>query len=280
MGRNRMKWKYYNHAMIPTTAPNEDPDLQPIKDGTIWSKQNGKIPLLATWTTEFDCKYETNWWYIVKKAPYVFEDLDKRKRKQIRRALDKVKVDKICPTDYIDAIWQVYRCAFDRYNNYDNFQDEEFFKKNIDQSLDWWMAFDVENEKPIGWMTFFNHGEYVTIVSAKYDPEYMKSGTSSAIYDTALRYYLNDCRIPFIESGERSINHETNVQQFKIDTFKFEKAYCKLNVAYNPKIKWIIKMLYPFRRIIKKFDNVTLLHQLNSVLLIEEVVRKKNYKRL
>lgn len=30
------RWKYYNHAAIPTTAPHEIPDISPITDGSIW----------------------------------------------------------------------------------------------------------------------------------------------------------------------------------------------------------------------------------------------------
>lgn len=29
-------WKYYNHAVIPTTASHEVPDLTPIRNGEIW----------------------------------------------------------------------------------------------------------------------------------------------------------------------------------------------------------------------------------------------------
>ncbi len=29
-------WKYYNHAIIPTTAPHEEPNMIPINDGSIW----------------------------------------------------------------------------------------------------------------------------------------------------------------------------------------------------------------------------------------------------
>ena len=54
-------WQYYNHAAIPNSAPNEDPDITPINDNTIWQMDGGK-PLLARWTTDFDCKEKTNWW--------------------------------------------------------------------------------------------------------------------------------------------------------------------------------------------------------------------------
>lgn len=271
-----MDWKYYNHAMISNTAPDVVPDLKPILDGTIWKKTNGNIPLLATWTTDFNCDEKTNWWYIIKKAPYVFEDLDKRKKKQIRRASNRIEVIKIEPINELDNIWSIYKSAFARYDSFDNFVDEKSFKENIDYSLDWWMAYDKETHMAIGWMNFQKHINYVTIVSAKYDPNYMKYGTSAAIYNTILSYYLNEVGFSYIESGERSINHETNVQQYKIDTFKFQKVYCKLNVAYNPKIRWIVKALFPFRKLFRRANGSILLHQLNSVLLIEEIVRGRD----
>lgn len=51
-------WKYYNHAMIPITAPHEEVDIQCIKDKSIW-KEN-KNALFARWTSDFDCGYETS----------------------------------------------------------------------------------------------------------------------------------------------------------------------------------------------------------------------------
>lgn len=34
-------WKYYNHAAIPTTAPHEEPDLLPVKNGQVWKIGGG-----------------------------------------------------------------------------------------------------------------------------------------------------------------------------------------------------------------------------------------------
>ena len=53
-------WKYYNHAAIPTTAPHEPVNMEPIKYGEIWKIKGA---LLARWTSDWDCGYETEWWY-------------------------------------------------------------------------------------------------------------------------------------------------------------------------------------------------------------------------
>lgn len=29
-------WKYYNHALIPKTAPHEMPDTSPLTNGSVW----------------------------------------------------------------------------------------------------------------------------------------------------------------------------------------------------------------------------------------------------
>ena len=63
-----MGWRYYNHAVIPSSPPNAPLNLTPLEDGSIW--KIGKTPLLARWTTNFDCGYETNWWYVIKDTPF------------------------------------------------------------------------------------------------------------------------------------------------------------------------------------------------------------------
>ena len=80
-----MKWKYYNHAMLPTLAPHENVDIKPILDGSIWHSEGGGMPLLARWTTEFDCGYETEWYYCIKDTPFDLKSIKSKYRCDIRR---------------------------------------------------------------------------------------------------------------------------------------------------------------------------------------------------
>ena len=34
-------WKYYNHAMLPTSEPHEIPDMRPIESGAVWNAGGG-----------------------------------------------------------------------------------------------------------------------------------------------------------------------------------------------------------------------------------------------
>ena len=35
-------WQYYNHAIIPTCAPNEVPNIEALKNRDIWKSAGGE----------------------------------------------------------------------------------------------------------------------------------------------------------------------------------------------------------------------------------------------
>lgn len=268
-------WKYYNHAAIPTTAPHETPDISPIADGSIW-KIRGGTPLLARWTTEFDCGYETNWWYVIKDAPYDINDVSKKNQKSIRQALKKCYVKRIEIANYTDDLWECYSSAHSRYKNADNCLGKDVFINGCDPQLDWWAGFDCETDKMIGWFNVRVYDAYVEIQSAKFHAEFMQKQVSDALYHYVLDYYLNVLKKEYVSSGFRSINHKTNTQEYKIRRFGYRKAYCRLHIQYNPKIRVIIKLLFPFRKALKLLDKITIMHQIKGILKMEEIYREEN----
>lgn len=262
-------WRYYNHAAIPTTPINSDPDLTPVNDNSIWNLGE-KSPLLVRWTTDFDCDYKTNWWFVIKYAPFQFDLLEAKARKHIRQALKKNDVKIINPEEYAEELCEVYNKACASYKGYSGTcLTKKDFTKNITD--DYFASFNKENGKLIGYMKCRRFGDYVETVVSKYDPEYLNRRASDAIHYAVLDYYLNQNNYKFVSSGSRSIEHITNVQDYKISTFGFKKAYCKLHIKYNPKIKWLIKILYPFRNIIGKFKNISVLSKVYSLLKMEEL---------
>ena len=66
-------WHYYNHALLPNCPPPrenlEEAIFAELSDRQLWN-ENGNKALLARWTTNFDCGYETNWWYCIKDESY------------------------------------------------------------------------------------------------------------------------------------------------------------------------------------------------------------------
>jgi hypothetical protein len=271
----RKDWEYYNHALVPTTPPHVDPDTSWMKDRKMWKElAGGKYPLFARWTTEFDCKYETNWWYIIREAPFEFEKLGKHAKKHIRQALRKCIVKKVCANECTEELFQVYEEAYQRYKNADNQISYDQFKKGIqdEETVEYWAGYDL-NDRMIGYLAVIENGSCMEISVAKFSPQYMNLRVSDALYYTVLEYYLNKLGKKYVSSGQRSINHLTNTQEYKIETFGFHKAYCRMHIKYNFGVGWVIRLLYPFRNLFRILEKVTVVHQLLGVLKMEEIYR-------
>ncbi len=269
-------WHYYNHAAVPNCAPHETPNLGPINDKSIWNLQSedGSKPLIVRYTTDFDFPNETHFWYVIKDGPFNFDELSKKYKKHVTKALERCSVRRLDPVADGGIIYDVYEAAFKSYKNADNEIPKLLFLDKIaHDSREYWGAFSNEGQLA-GWMSCENHGDWVETMQGKYHPE-LQSYTrpSDALHYYLLNYYLNELGQKYLCSGSRNINHQTNVQEYKIKHWLFRKAYCKLHIEYNNKIKFAIKILFPFRKLLYYLDNITLVHQLNSLLKLEEIAR-------
>ena len=269
-------WRYYNHAALPTTAPHEVPDTSVIESGEIW-KAFSRAPLLARWTTEFDCGKDTGWYYVIRKAPYSLDQLDRNPRKHIRQALKKCYAKLISVKEYLPELYECYAEAAKTYGNgyhiasYEEFSEK--YTKNEGEGIECLACFSTETEKLIGYHTIQKHVDHVDIITSKYLPSYLNLGPSNTLHHETYSLYLNDLGYRYVSHGERSISHETNTQEYKIKTFGCVKAYAHLNLVYNPKVKWIVKLAYPIRGFIGLFNGIGVVRSLLSVLNMEEIVR-------
>ena len=92
-----MEWKYYNHAMIPNCAPHIEPDTEPIKSNEIWKVSKHGFPLLARWTTEFDCGEKTNWWYCIKDSAFDDSLLTSKRRYEVNNTRNRISLKSLTP---------------------------------------------------------------------------------------------------------------------------------------------------------------------------------------
>lgn len=274
-----MDWTYYNHAMIPSTPPNIVPDLSPLKDGTIW-KLEGKRVLLTRWTSDFDCGKETNWWYVIADKPFNLQSIKAKRRYEINKGLNNFEVRKINPADYTEDIYEIQVAAFSAYpEKYRPTVDRDSFIENVShwEKENVYGAFYKENGKLCGYSYITIKSNFINFDVLKTIPSYEKFGLNAAL----VYRLVDDCNEllsngGFICDGERSINHETAFQDYLEKYFNFRKAYCTLNIAYNPKIKWLVKMLYLFRKLLLKFDNISKIHLVNALLKMEHIIRMQN----
>ena len=283
MHEERQEWRYYNHAIIPNCAPHETPDLTPVSNGDIW-KMIKRFPFFVRYTDEFDCVGPTEWWYIIKDTPFDINTLKAKRRYEINKGMKYFDVKRINPHDYATELYEVQVAAFSAYpEKYRPSVD----KDNFISSIGSWDCFAVygaffrENDKLYGYSILKNYSDfYIAFSEQKTIPEYEGYAVNAALVAGILED--NETFLAkggYICDGARSINHETNFQDYLEKYFLFRKAYCKLHIKYNPKIEWLIKVLYPLKKVLLKFDNIGIIHQVNSVLKMEEIASKQKDRR-
>lgn len=271
------KWCYYNHAIIPTIAPHETVDASALESGSLWRSVGG-YPLLARWTTDFDCPEKTDWWYIIKDKPFDFMDVGHQYRKKIRKGLKNFDVQIIDPTQYIEELYQVQMEAVSDYSanrlmkvDYDEFVSDMYKRRG---GLTF-AAFSKEDHSIAGYAYDIPCDSYVVSSVMKTKPSQHHKQVTAALVYSVLDYFKNNlAQGLYLLSGERTIYHPTNHQEYLEKTFDYRKAYCQLHIRYRRGIKPIVACLYAMRGVLKHFNGITLFRQINSVLMMEEIVRR------
>ncbi len=268
--------------MIPDLPPSEEPDLTSIKDKTIWKSQSDQKPLMVRWTSDFDCEKETDFWYVIKDDEYDISKLKAKRRYEITKARKSFEVRRINPSEFAEELYEIQIAAFSAYpEKYRPNVEHEVF---IDGLGKWnglcFGAFlkDAENEMTsvlCGYSYLTIQDRCINFSVQKTKPEYESQGVNAALVDGMLQHFGKQLSGGYyICDGSRSISHETAFQDYLEKYFGFRKSYCRLRIAWRPGLGWIIKLLYLFRKMLKQFDDIGIVHLANAVLTMEEIRRK------
>ncbi len=272
-----MEWKYYNYAMLPKgVAPHEDVDTSKIQDGSIW--HSGGAPLFARWTSDFDCGYETSWWYVIKDNEYDIQNMKAKRRYEITKARRNFEVHVIDPNEHCETMINIHLEKLKTY--------PEKYRPSLDRS-----QWDFKKWNGIFFGAFLKNEDGVasdlcgfSLLSCGKKQIYFslqsvlpykeRDGVNAALIDGILTHFQKELASGmYICDGERNLYHETFFQDYLEKNFGFRKAYCKLHIVYRPVIRWIIPALYFFRRILNKLDSISLVHRINAVMRMEEIRR-------
>ncbi|RDU37129.1 hypothetical protein DRW41_10625 [Neobacillus piezotolerans] len=270
-------WKYYNHAIISSNPPHVNPDIKYINDGVIWKTGEG-LSLFARWTTDFDCGYETEWWYCIKDDEMDISKLNKKRRYEIISGLKNFDVRVISPREFSEELFSVYLNAFNNYVNAGRAMTKELFlsqciKDDDNPKVEYYGAFDKEEGSLAAYALNHVYDDYVNLTTMKFAPKYLSKKVSAALVYTMLYNYLNTQKKKYVNDGERSIRHITNFQEYLVKYFGFRKAYCKLHVQYRNTFKMAIYLLYPWRNLIKKMAVSSVINNISAILEIEKIRR-------
>lgn len=261
-------WKYYNHALIPECAPHEKVDIESLNNGAIWEKMG--CALFARWISDFDCGYETQWWYTILDHPFDIDKIKAKHRYYIKQGLKNFKVVPIDFKKYTERILKILNTV----------RTEEYRLPTVNGISEpkgnelYLGAFESDTEELVGYAILTEHPEYVEFTSLKVLPEYEKHSINAAIIYSIIERYNDRLGEMYISNGSRTINHSTAFNDYLIRMFEFRKAYCKLHIRYRWWVRPAVKILYPARGWIEsKKDKNHVLQLISGVLKMEEIVR-------
>jgi len=272
-------WYLYQHAALPSTPPHEKVNILPIENGSIWKCFGWREPLLVRWTSDWDSKIETNWWYVIKDTPFELSLLKSKRRYEIKKGIKNFIVKQIDPQMHSEDIFRIAKKAFETYPI--SYRPEIEHDKFINSISKWkydkvYGAFSVDDSLMYGYACLTYRGRCCDFQVLKTDPQKEKFGLNASLVYSLLTDHEQFIKNGgYICDGARNIVHETSFQDYLEKYFLFRKAYCKLNILYRTHIRFAIAFLYPFRTFISNFSSVTLMKKISAVLLMEEIRRSQ-----
>lgn len=241
-----INWYNYQGALLPKVDPNININLD-INDRKFLIKKSKRF--FIRWTDNWDTKKKTNFWYIIKDSKEDISLYKSKIRNQINKGLKNCIVKKVS-NEFISKFgYTVYSNAFKNYNTNIKPVIKTNFMDSIKNSKDDFFGVFNQEEKLIGYSQNIISSNIAQYSVIKLDPDYLSLYPSYALIFEMNRYYLNEKNFLFVSDGARSLSHDTNIQDFLIQKFKFRKAYCNLNIEYRNDIKIFVKFIYPYRRI-------------------------------
>jgi len=216
----------------------------PAKFNYTISKEDGgylltKFPkaLLVRYTDGIQNDKLVGEWYAVICDTFLdLNELPAKNRSEIRRGLKNCDV-KMVDSDFIaEHGYHVYASALENYTGAKiKAITENQFKRNILLEKDfhdirhYWGV--LHNDKLIAYSANYIYDTIeVDYTAIKFHPDYLKLYPSYALIYTMNQYYLKEKSFEYVNDGFRNILHQTNIQKYLIEKFRFRKEYTNYNL--------------------------------------------------
>jgi len=221
-------------------------------------------------TFNFDQKEESDFWFVIKDSFGGMAEQSSNERKKIRRAFSRFDYCRIEKQLVENKGFEIIKRVYAAYKKSDRIMNRLVFDRLLDswqtENHEFWGAFDRSNGSFVGFavIQLYDIGCFYNLLT--FIPEY-KHNTSYPYYGFFYKlneYYLSERNFSYVTDGSRSITEHSDIQPFLMKNFKFRKAYCKLRIHYKWWFGLLVKMLYPYRKMIpnKSVKAVLKMHEL------------------
>lgn len=210
--------------------------------------KNGGLMVLNTY--DFDCEEETAYWYIVKDTFGGMAEYSSKMRNQVRKSLSCYEYRKIEREALLRDGYEVHRSAAESYKVKAEVPNRAVYEEALLQGPEngFWGAYDRQSGALAAFGKNIERAHSCNYSVLKATPEAMKRYVYYGLLHTMNQYYLETMRMDYVCDGARSLTNHSNIQPFLIEKFHFRKAYCHLDITYQPYLRPIVRCLFPIRK--------------------------------
>jgi RimJ/RimL family protein N-acetyltransferase len=242
----------YNHCLLPAGPAYADFPVSRWQAILLLVKHRA---VMLRWCTDFDRLEESAFWHVIKDSFEPYESLGKRRRAEIRRALQNYDVRPISQSAMISEGYAIHRAAVAEYGSSRPLSEADF-KNDIlshdSHTYEYWGVFPKDTATLVGYCINRCVSDTCNYLAEKIIPDHRRTYASYAINYRMNEHYLVDRRVRYIDLGAKRMQHDTNVQDFHIAKMGFRRAYCRLNVRFLPGVKAMLIALQPFRGLFER----------------------------
>lgn len=200
----------------------------------------------------WDKQEQASFWYVIKDVYGGIDELPAKVRNQVRKSQKTYDFKKVSPEEMNELGFELFNKSRERFGQSMSVTKEQWANRVNSGDRDFWLAIDKETGIAEGFGINRIIGDYCSYVSMGVNPNAPKS--TYPMYGLILemnRYYLEELKLKYVCDGARSITEHSNIQPFLEEKFKFRKAYCDIQMFYKPLLDLAVKLLFPFRKLIR-----------------------------
>ena len=204
-------------------------------------------------TYNWDKKEESTFWYVIKDSFGGIEELPSKTRNQVRKSLKTYDFRRVPFEEMLKVGCGLFNKSRERFGESEKITQEQWQMRLLrDNPSDFWIGFDNDSGMPASFAINAIYDDYIDYSTMGISPDFPNNTYPmyGLIYEMN-RYYLDENKMPFVCDGVRSITGHSNIQNVLEDKFKFRKAYCDLEVFYKSWFGMAVKLLFPFRKLMK-----------------------------
>lgn len=214
-------------------------------------------------TYNFDKADSSSYWYVIKDSFGGIPELPPRDRTKVRKSLNTYDFKRVSKTEMQEKGLALFNKSRERFHDKSLFSNQEAWNMRLEHdNLDFWIGYSKVDNIPAAFSINSVYEDYCDYNTMGISPDVPNNTYPmyGLLYEMN-RYYLEECQLRYVLDGARSITEHSNIQSFLEDKFKFRKAYCDLQIFYQPWLRMLIGMLFPFRGVIKEKRIRALLNQ-------------------